>query len=78
MENYFGIYVIFRRWNQCKRGPTVPTTHQGTPTGPRRALVSCALLERRLRPFFWRKKDNLWKKIVLEVQRNRSYGSPGI
>ena len=34
----------------------------GRAPGPRRALVSCALLERRLEPFFWRKKDNLWEK----------------
>ena len=47
-----------------QRGPIVPTTHQGAPPGPRRALVSCALLEHRLEPFFWHKKDNLWEKRV--------------
>ena len=62
MENYFGIYVIFGRWNQCKQGPTMPTTHQGAPGTPWRTQVSFALLEGRLGLFFWHKKDNLWKK----------------
>ena len=31
MKNYFGIYVIFGRWNQRKRGSTMTTTHQGAP-----------------------------------------------
>ena len=62
MEIYFGIYVIFGRWNQHKRGHTEHTTHQGAPGTPWHAQVSCALLEGRLGPFFWRKKDNLWKK----------------
>ena len=50
MENYFGIFMIFGRWNQRKRGATVPTTHQGAPGGAMRAQVSCALLEGRLGP----------------------------
>ena len=36
----------------------------GRALGPRRTLVSCALLERWLEPIFWRKKDNLWKNHV--------------
>ena len=54
--------MVFGRWNQHKRGPTTPKIDQGAPGGARRAQVSCALLEGRLGPFFWHKKDNLWEK----------------
>ena len=50
MENYFGIFMIFGRWNQHKRGPTVTTTHQGAPGTPWHTQLSCALLEGRLGP----------------------------
>ena len=62
MENYFGIFMIFGRWNQRKRGPTVTTTLQGAPGTPWRAQVFCALLECRFGPFFGCKKYNLWEK----------------
>ena len=61
MENYFGIYVIFRRWNQRKRGPQSPQPTRACQTPLARSGV-LSLLEHRLEPFFWRKKDNLWKK----------------
>ena len=34
MQNYFGIYVIFRRWNQRKRRPTQGTRHHGASEAP--------------------------------------------
>ena len=37
MENNFGIYVIFGRWNQRKRGPTAPKIQQGASGGAKRA-----------------------------------------
>ena len=57
-------------WNLCdfwevettQTGAHRATTHQGAPGTPWCAQVSCALLEGRLGPFLWRKKDNLWRK----------------
>jgi hypothetical protein len=43
-----------------------------------RAVVGGGLLKGRLEPFFWRKKDNIRKKIMLKFQCNQSYGSMGI
>ena len=64
MENYFGIYVIFGRWNQHQQRPTASTTHQGVLGTPWSAQVSCALPVSQLGPFFGRKKDNLWDNHV--------------
>ena len=74
-ENYFGIY-----WELGSLQTEAHTAHKtlGRARGPWRAVVGCALLERRLQLYFGRKEAYIQKKIVLKSQRNRSYGSPGI
>ena len=70
-RDFFGIYVIFGKWNQRETMLEGPT-RQGRAADPRGHPV------RRLVPFFRRKKANIRIQIVLKFQPNRSYGSPGI
>ena len=50
----------------------------GHTPGSRRVVVGCAHLVHRLGHYLGCKKAYIRKKIMLEFQRNRSYGSPGI
>ena len=71
MENYFGIFGIFRRKNQREIVSEV-ATRQGERPYPREPTV------RRLMLFFCLKKANFMRKIGRKIHPNRSYGSPDI
>ena len=75
--DFFGIYVIFGKKNQCETVPEVATrvAHTTTPGG---CPHPCGPLVRRLMLYFGRKKANFSIEIVSKFQPNRSYGSPGI
>ena len=66
-ENYFGIFVIFGRKNQCETVPEVATRVACAPTLTGRAPDPRGPLVRRLTPFFGRKKANFWKNIWAKV-----------
>ena len=77
-RDFFGIFMIFGKKNQREAmhgGPTSPVAATRRYGG---CWQACGHSLRRLEPFFFRKKDNIRKKIVLKFQPNRSYGSPGI
>ena len=75
MENYFGIFVIFGRWNQRKQGPTASTSHHGAPLARGGASwAHCKLVGALLRP-----QGSLYQeKNRVKILDNRSYGSPDI
>ena len=74
----FGIFMIFWKKNQLETMPEGVTSPLTAAWGWGSAWQACEQSLRRLGPFFHRKKDNIWYKIVLKFQPNRSYGFPEI
>ena len=70
--------MIFGKKNQREAMHGVPTSCVAAAKGWARGKQACGYSLRRFEPFFCRKNDNIRKKVVLKVQPNRSYGSPGI
>ena len=70
--------MIFGKKNQRETMPEGTTRTEGAPQRVGRAPGPCGHSVRRLVPFFWCKKANIWIKNVLKFQPNRSYGSLGI